>query len=165
MLLLACVGRGAPPSLEYLTAYFSREFCHVVAGLLASLEGRQGGRKRGLGVLWAVLLFSGLFMVFGLLFAVLPVVLGEPPTIARRWDTWKALWRPPVVRVGAGTHATGWAALCGGGLLAVAQSVAVPGSPAMALNQGASAPPAQMCRQRVCQLAVIAQRAGRPCGR
>lgn len=42
MLLLACVGRGAPPSLEHLTAYFSREFCHVVAGLLASLEGGRG---------------------------------------------------------------------------------------------------------------------------
>lgn len=46
MLLLACVGRGAPPSLEYLTAYFSREFCHVVAGLLASLEGEGGDRAR-----------------------------------------------------------------------------------------------------------------------
>ncbi|KAI3433530.1 hypothetical protein D9Q98_003340 [Chlorella vulgaris] len=39
LLLLACVGRGAPPSLEYLTAQFSRELCHVVAGLLASAEG------------------------------------------------------------------------------------------------------------------------------
>lgn len=47
ILLLACVGRGAPPSLEYLTAYFSREFCHVVAGLLASLEGEAGGEEAG----------------------------------------------------------------------------------------------------------------------
>lgn len=39
LLLLACVGRGAAPSLDYLTAHFSREFCHVVAGLLASAEG------------------------------------------------------------------------------------------------------------------------------
>ncbi|PSC73700.1 PAB-dependent poly(A)-specific ribonuclease subunit 3 [Micractinium conductrix] len=39
VLLLACVGRGAAPSLEYLTTHFSREFCHIVAGLLASAEG------------------------------------------------------------------------------------------------------------------------------
>ncbi|PRW58104.1 PAB-dependent poly(A)-specific ribonuclease subunit 3 [Chlorella sorokiniana] len=39
LLLLACVGRGVPPSLDYLTAHFSREFCHVVAGLLAASEG------------------------------------------------------------------------------------------------------------------------------
>lgn len=39
LLLVACLGRGAPPSLDYLTAHFSRDFCHVVAGLLASSEG------------------------------------------------------------------------------------------------------------------------------
>ena len=42
VLLLACVGRGAAPSLEYLTTHFSREFCHIVAGLLASAEGGLG---------------------------------------------------------------------------------------------------------------------------
>lgn len=42
VLLLACVGRGVPPSLDYLTAHFSRELCHVVAGLLASAEGAPG---------------------------------------------------------------------------------------------------------------------------
>ena len=47
LLLLACVGRGAPPSLEYLTAHFSREFCHVVAGLLASSEGGWAGGRAG----------------------------------------------------------------------------------------------------------------------
>lgn len=41
LLLLACVGRGVPPSLDYLTAHFSREFCHVVAGLLAASEGAR----------------------------------------------------------------------------------------------------------------------------
>lgn len=43
LLLLACVGRGVPPSLDYLTAHFSREFCHVVAGLLAASEGAGRG--------------------------------------------------------------------------------------------------------------------------
>jgi hypothetical protein len=53
LLLLACVGRGAPPSLEYLTAHFSREFCHVVAGLLASSEGGcVGAQIQGLGGGW-----------------------------------------------------------------------------------------------------------------
>jgi hypothetical protein len=48
VLLLACVGRGVPPSLDYLTAHFSRELCHVVAGLLASAEGARaaGGAPR-----------------------------------------------------------------------------------------------------------------------
>lgn len=43
LLLLACVGRGAQPSLDYLSAHFTREFCHVVAGLLASAEGALAG--------------------------------------------------------------------------------------------------------------------------
>ena len=55
LLVLACVGRGASPSLDYLTAHFSRDFCHAVAGLLASAEGEPwrtvgggvaGGRGR-----------------------------------------------------------------------------------------------------------------------
>lgn len=39
LLVLACAGRGAAPSLDYITAHFSREFCHIVAGLLAAGEG------------------------------------------------------------------------------------------------------------------------------
>lgn len=39
LLLTACLGRGAPPSLDFLTAHFSRDFCHLVAGLLAAAEG------------------------------------------------------------------------------------------------------------------------------
>lgn len=38
--VLACAGRGAAPSLDYVTAHFSREFCHVLAGLLAASEGQ-----------------------------------------------------------------------------------------------------------------------------
>ena len=43
LLLLACVGRGAAPSLANLTTHFSRELCHVVAGLLAAVEGASRG--------------------------------------------------------------------------------------------------------------------------
>lgn len=43
LLVLACAGRGAAPSLEYVTAHFSRELCHIVAGLLAASEGGGGG--------------------------------------------------------------------------------------------------------------------------
>lgn len=48
LLLLACVGRGVPPSLDYLTAHFSRELCHVVAGLLAASEGAPAWGHCGL---------------------------------------------------------------------------------------------------------------------
>ncbi|GAB4817655.1 hypothetical protein N2152v2_004701 [Parachlorella kessleri] len=48
LLVLACAGRGAAPSLEFLTAHFSRDFCHVVAGLLAAGDGTGFGSWRAL---------------------------------------------------------------------------------------------------------------------
>lgn len=49
LLVLACAGRGAAPSLEYVTAHFSRELCHIVAGLLAASEGAGKGVGWGWG--------------------------------------------------------------------------------------------------------------------
>ncbi len=46
LLVLACAGRGAAPSLDYVTAHFSRDFCHVVAGLLAAGDGAAGRGAR-----------------------------------------------------------------------------------------------------------------------
>jgi PAB-dependent poly(A)-specific ribonuclease subunit 3 len=39
LLTLACAAKNATPTLDALSSHFSREFCHVVAGLLASSEG------------------------------------------------------------------------------------------------------------------------------
>ena len=39
ILTLACAAHNAPPNLDALSANFSREFCHVVAGLIASGDG------------------------------------------------------------------------------------------------------------------------------
>jgi PAB-dependent poly(A)-specific ribonuclease subunit 3 len=39
LLTLACAAKNAPPTLDALSSNFSREFCHTVAGLLASSEG------------------------------------------------------------------------------------------------------------------------------
>ena len=39
VLTLACAARNSPPSLDTLSAHYSRELCHVVAGLVASGEG------------------------------------------------------------------------------------------------------------------------------
>jgi PAB-dependent poly(A)-specific ribonuclease subunit 3 len=39
LLTLACAAKNTPPTLDALSSNYSREFCHVVAGLLASSEG------------------------------------------------------------------------------------------------------------------------------
>jgi PAB-dependent poly(A)-specific ribonuclease subunit 3 len=39
LLTLACAAKNTSPTLDALSSNFSREFCHVVAGLLASSEG------------------------------------------------------------------------------------------------------------------------------
>ncbi|KAL4547792.1 hypothetical protein Ndes2526B_g07023 [Nannochloris sp. 'desiccata'] len=39
LLTLACAAKNTTPTLDALSSNFSREFCHVVAGLLASSEG------------------------------------------------------------------------------------------------------------------------------
>lgn len=41
LLHLACAAHNAPPTLDALSANFSRELCHVVAGLLASGDGKK----------------------------------------------------------------------------------------------------------------------------
>ena len=119
LLVLACVGRGASPSLDYLTAHFSRDFCHAVAGLLASAEGEPALALAGWG--------------------------GEGSGVAGHG--WHQLW-------GVGR----WALLCGcasGGMAVVCHAPHT----LLAWLRGCLG---WGCRQRVCQLAPAAGRAGRP---
>ena len=39
LLTLACAARNSPPMLDTLTSHYSRELCHIVAGLLAAADG------------------------------------------------------------------------------------------------------------------------------
>lgn len=40
LLTIACAAKNEPPSMDVMMSYFSRELCHVIAGLVASQKGQ-----------------------------------------------------------------------------------------------------------------------------
>ena len=60
LLTIACAAKNEPPSLEVMLSYYSRELCHIVAGLVASQKGNGFKHWRNLAAALGPRLFDEL---------------------------------------------------------------------------------------------------------